>query len=52
MSMSRQINSYFAALMITVVGAGATLLIVNMAYATMFKIVFVTGATEYLYYFQ
>lgn len=45
--MKDKINSYFAVLIITIAGAGATMLIVHVAYANTSALVFGTEA-QYL----
>jgi len=37
--MTHEINSYFAALLITIVGAGASFLIIHVAYLNTFTII-------------
>ena len=45
--MKDKINAYFSVLLITIAGAGAALLIIHVAYANSFTIVFSGGQTEY-----
>jgi hypothetical protein len=46
--MKGKINSYFAVLIITVVGAAATQLIVHVVYANTFTIIVAGSAAEYV----
>ncbi len=43
----KNINSYFAVLIVTVAGAGAALLIIHLAYANTFTILRVGNQGEY-----
>lgn len=45
--MKYKLNAYFAMLMVTIIGAGATLLIIHIAYANEFDITYASGATAY-----
>ena len=42
-----KLNSYFAVLLITIAGAGATMIIVHIAYANTFNIVYGSEASYY-----
>lgn len=45
--MKNTINAYFATLLITIAGAGATLIIVRVALANSFEVTMVGGQTDY-----
>lgn len=45
--MKYRLNTYFAMLAITVVGAGAVLILIHVAYANTFSITFTRGGVDY-----
>lgn len=45
--MHHQINAYFATLLITIVGAGASMLIIRVAYANVYEIIYMNNAAAY-----
>lgn len=45
--MKYRLNAYFAALVITVIGAGASLILVHVANANTFSFTFVRGGADY-----
>ena len=50
--MKYKINAYLATLIVTIVGAGAALFIIRVAYANTFTVVLVHGETGYVQYFK
>lgn len=45
--MKYKINAYFAVLAITVLGAGAALILIHIAYANTFSVTFTRGGVDY-----
>jgi len=45
--MKDRINSYFAILLVTIAGAGATMIIVHVAYSNTFVVTFGAGQAAY-----
>ncbi|MEK7604740.1 MAG: hypothetical protein AAB442_03025 [Patescibacteria group bacterium] len=42
-----EINPYLASLIVTVVGAGAAMMIIKVAYANVYEIIYVNNAAAY-----
>lgn len=45
--MKDKINSYFAVLLITIAGAGASMIIIHVAYANTFEVMMVSNQAAY-----
>lgn len=45
--MKYRLNAYFAVLVITVIGAGASLILIHVANANTFSVTFVRGGIDY-----